>query len=33
MEIIKYSNIGCREINQDCHATMSIDQEKNNLNV
>lgn len=28
MEIIKYSNIGCREINQDCLASLSFDHDK-----
>ena len=28
MEIIKYINIGCREINQDCLASLSFDHDK-----
>ena len=28
MKVIKYSNIGCREINQDYLASSSFDQDK-----
>lgn len=28
MKVIKYSNIGCREINQDCLASLSFDHDK-----